>query len=85
MVLHIFQQNVKSKHRNSIIINYKSLNFMKKLTRSSNKKIMGVAAGVAEYLNIDPTIMRIIWAVSVIFCGFGLLAYIICIFLMPEK
>ena len=56
----------------------------KKLKRSSNKMIGGVAAGIAEYLDVDPTIVRIIWAVSVIFAGFGLLAYIICWIIMPS-
>ena len=34
----------------------------KKLYKSNNKKICGVCAGVAEYFNIDPTIVRLIWA-----------------------
>ncbi|MDR0941688.1 MAG: PspC domain-containing protein [Bacteroidales bacterium] len=58
---------------------------MKKLTRSSNKKIMGIAAGVAEYFDIDPTIVRVIWACAILCGGFGLLAYIICMFVVPEK
>lgn len=58
---------------------------MKKLTRSSNKKIMGIAAGVAEYFGIDPTIVRVIWACSILLGGFGLLAYLICIFVIPEQ
>ena len=57
---------------------------MKMLKRSSNKMIGGVAAGIAEYLDVDPTIVRIIWAVSVIFAGFGILAYIICWIIMPS-
>ncbi|MCL2650436.1 MAG: PspC domain-containing protein [Candidatus Azobacteroides sp.] len=57
---------------------------MKKLKRSSNKMIGGVAAGIAEYLDLDPTIIRIIWAVSVIFAGFGFFAYIICWIIMPS-
>lgn len=58
---------------------------MTKLTKSSDKKIAGVAGGVANYLGIDPTIVRIIWVCAVLFAGFGLLAYLICWFLMPEK
>ena len=56
----------------------------KKLKRSSNAMIGGVAAGVAEYLDIDPTIVRIIWAASVVFGGFGLLAYLIAWLIMPK-
>lgn len=58
---------------------------MTKLTKSSDKKIAGVAGGVANYLGIDPTIVRIIWVCAVLFAGFGLLAYLICWFLMPEN
>lgn len=50
---------------------------MTKLTKSSDKKIAGVAGGVANYLGIDPTIVRIIWVCAVLFAGFGLLAYLI--------
>ncbi|MCQ2608414.1 MAG: PspC domain-containing protein [Bacteroidales bacterium] len=53
--------------------------------KSSDKKIAGVAGGVANYLGIDPTIMRIIWLCAVVFGGFGLLAYLICWLLMPEN
>ena len=49
----------------------------KKIALSSNKKIAGVCGGVAEYLGIDATIVRIIWLVLVLFYGVGLLAYII--------
>lgn len=56
----------------------------KRLLKSKDKKLAGVAGGVAEYLEIDPTIVRIIWICAVAFGGFGLLAYIICWLLMPE-
>ena len=58
---------------------------MKKLKRSSNAMIAGVAAGIAEYLDVDPTVVRVIWAISVIFAGFGFWAYIICWLLMPKE
>jgi len=58
---------------------------MKKLKRSSNKKLFGIAAGVAEYLNIDPTVIRVLWACSILFGGLGFFAYIICIFVIPEN
>ena len=56
----------------------------KKISLSSNKKIAGVCGGVAEYLGIDATIVRIIWLVLVLFYGVGLLAYIICWILFPK-
>jgi len=57
----------------------------KKLYRSTkDKKIAGVCAGMAEYLNIDPTVIRLIW-VLVAFSGAGLLAYLVCALIIPEK
>ena len=58
----------------------------KKLYRvQKDKKLAGVCAGIAEYFSIDPTIIRLIWALLVLCAGTGLLAYIICAFLIPEK
>ena len=57
----------------------------KKLYRSTtNKTIAGVCAGLAEYLNIDPTVVRVIWAL-VALSGAGLLAYLVCALIIPEK
>jgi len=57
----------------------------KKLYRSKNdKKIAGVCAGLAEYLNIDPTVIRVIWAL-VALSGAGLIAYLICALIIPEN
>lgn len=47
--------------------------------------IAGVCAGVAEYFDIDPTIVRIAFAFSLIFVGFGFWAYIIAWIIMPER
>lgn len=58
----------------------------KKLQRSSaNKKIFGVCAGFAEYFDVDVTIIRIIFLVLLLCAGGGLLAYLICALVMPEK
>lgn len=58
----------------------------KKLFRSKiNKKLCGVCGGIAEYFNMDPTIVRLIWVLAVFFAGCGILAYIIAAFVMPEK
>ena len=58
----------------------------KKLYRIKNGKVLaGVCGGIAEYLNMDPTIVRVLWAVITAFAGVGLLAYIVCAFVMPEK
>ena len=59
---------------------------MKKLYRSTkNRMLAGVCGGVAEYFDIDPTLVRVIWAVLSLGGGAGLIAYIICIVLMPEN
>jgi len=51
-----------------------------------DKKICGVCGGIAEYLNIDPTIVRVAWIVfTLLICGTGLLIYIICAFVFPNK
>jgi len=58
----------------------------KKLTRSKNRMIAGVCAGIAEYFDIDPTVVRLIWAVfSVMSIGAGVIAYIVAWLLMPER
>ena len=56
----------------------------RKLRKSSDKKICGVCGGFAEFFGIDPTIIRVIWAVLALCYGAGLLAYIICAFVMPD-
>ena len=58
---------------------------MKRLYKSqTDKKLCGVCGGLAEYLDIDPTIIRLIWAVLVLVVGTGVLAYIIAALVMPE-
>lgn len=57
----------------------------KKLTRSKNKIIAGVCGGVGEYLNIDPTVVRIIWALFSLFYGSGLVLYLIAALIMPDE
>ena len=58
----------------------------KKLYRSTtNKKLFGVCGGLAEYFDVDPTVVRIIYLLLLLGAGFGLLAYLICALIMPEK
>lgn len=57
----------------------------KKLYRNTNNKMVaGVCSGLAEYINIDPTIVRLIWAL-VSLSGAGILAYLIAAIIIPEK
>ena len=58
----------------------------KKLYRNKKEeKIAGVCAGLAEYFNIDVTIIRLIWVLFVLCAGSGILAYIACALVFPEK
>ena len=57
----------------------------KRLTRSDDQMIGGVCAGLAEYLDIDPTIVRIVWVLMVLFAGFGILLYVILWLIMPKQ
>ena len=58
---------------------------MKKLYRSvSDKKLAGVCGGVAEYFGLDATLIRVAWAL-VSLSGTGILAYIVCALIIPEK
>jgi phage shock protein PspC (stress-responsive transcriptional regulator) len=57
----------------------------KKLRKSSaNRMLAGVCGGVAEYLDVDPTVVRVVWAIGSAFAGAGVIAYIACAIIMPE-
>lgn len=56
----------------------------KRLTRSNDKMIGGVCGGLADYLDVDPTIIRIAYVLMVLFAGFGLLLYLILWLIMPK-
>lgn len=59
---------------------------MKKLYRcDQGKKICGVCQGIAEYLNADVTVVRLVTVLIALFCGSGVIAYIVCAVIMPEK
>lgn len=48
-------------------------------------KIWGVCGGIAEYFDIDPTLVRLGWAFLAACAGTGILAYIIAAFVIPKK
>lgn len=57
----------------------------KRLYKSrNNQMICGVCAGIADYFNIDPSIVRVLWAVLALAAGTGVLAYIACAIILPE-
>jgi phage shock protein C len=61
----------------------------KRLMRSKDDKmICGVAAGIARYLDVDPTVVRILWVVALLVPGSNILvvgAYLVLCFLMPQE
>ncbi len=58
----------------------------KKLYRSrTDKRLAGVCGGLAKYLNMDATVVRLITVLLCVFAGGGLLAYIIAALVMPEE
>jgi phage shock protein C len=56
----------------------------RRLYRSRRERqLAGVAGGMAEYLEIDPTVVRLVWILSIFLGGFGILLYIIMAFVVP--
>ena len=59
---------------------------MRRIYRVEEDKVVdGVCGGIAEYFDIDPVIVRIVFLLSTLFTGVGLFAYIICALAFPEK
>lgn len=58
----------------------------KKLYKSTtDKKLCGVCGGIAKYLNIDSTIVRLLWALITFLGGAGIIAYIVCALIIPDE
>ena len=59
---------------------------MKRLRRSSDKMLAGVCGGIAEYFDVDPTLIRVLYAaLTLLTAGFpGVLLYIVMMILMPN-
>jgi len=56
----------------------------KKLYRSKDERmIWGICGGLAKYFNVDPTIVRVVAVLTIVFGGWGILAYIILRFVVP--
>jgi phage shock protein PspC (stress-responsive transcriptional regulator) len=57
----------------------------KKIYKSNDRKICGVCGGLAEFFGIDPTIVRLVYAILALTYGSGLLIYIIAAIIMDDK
>lgn len=51
----------------------------------TGKKLCGVCGGIAEYFDVDPTLIRLLWILLVFCVGTGVLAYIVAAIIMPTK
>ncbi len=57
----------------------------KKLTRSRTSRVIGgVCGGIAEYFEVDPVLIRLLFVAAIFMSGFGVIAYIICLIVIPE-
>lgn len=62
------------------------MNEVRKLTRPlAGRQIAGVCIGVANYLGLDPTVIRLVWALCVILGGCGFFAYLIAWVVIPQE
>ena len=52
---------------------------------STDKKVCGVCGGIANYFDVDPTVIRLIWVIFTLAGGSGLIAYIIAAIIMPDE
>ena len=62
------------------------MNMERKLYRSrANRMLGGVCGGLGEYLSLDPTVVRLLWVLFTFVGASGLLAYLICLLIIPEN
>ncbi len=59
-------------------------NGYRKLYKSRNRMLCGVCAGIGEYFNLDPTVVRLLWIIFSVLGGSGILAYIVAAIIIPE-
>lgn len=58
----------------------------KKLYRSDrDRMLLGVCGGIGEYLNVDPTIIRLLWAIFMCWGGAGIFAYLVAAIIIPGR
>ncbi len=57
----------------------------KRLVKSVDKKLFGVCGGLGAYLDIDPTVVRILFLVAFLFLGSGFFLYLILALVMPSE
>ncbi|MCP3660049.1 MAG: PspC domain-containing protein [Bacteroidetes bacterium] len=58
---------------------------MKKLYRSNERRLLGICGGIAEYFDIDPVIIRLLWLFFTMLGGCGIILYLIAWIVIPSK
>lgn len=58
---------------------------VKRLLRSKDRILGGVCGGIADYLEVDPTIIRLLWILGCLAWGAGILLYLLAWLIIPEK
>ena len=58
---------------------------MKRLERAKNSVLGGVCGGLGRYFDIDPIIIRLLWLMSVLTFGVGVIGYIVAWIVIPEE
>ncbi len=53
--------------------------------KQKNKVLFGVCAGLGDYFGVDPVFIRIIWILTLMWYGTGVIGYILCCFLIPSS
>ena len=57
----------------------------RRLERNPDDKVIaGVASGVADFFGLDPTVVRVVWALTMLIGGLGVIVYIILWIVVPE-
>ena len=54
-------------------------------TEGNDKKVCGVCGGIAEYFDVDPTLVRVAWVIAAFCASVGFWAYLVCAIIMPKK
>ena len=68
-----------------IMVFLKQTKIMKKLYRKKDSALGGVCSGLGHYFGIDPIIVRLIWLMTVLAFGVGVIAYIVAWIIIPEE
>lgn len=84
--LNISEPDERYKEEDTMTKENKNQSGVKRLYRSGKDRILGgVCGGIAEYLEVDPVVIRILWVIFTLMYGAGLLAYIIAWIIIPRN